>query len=388
MSLNLPSNYRSSVHPGAESLGQLSTPAKWTIMAMFTAAMTGMLLLGAEGVMRFRAAQKYGSTETVEDLYASDPITGLRIPIPGRHFGGRLTVNRLGFRGPEITVPKPADTVRLAFLGASTTWCAEVSSDDKAWPALVVEQLRLRFPSTKFDFVNGGVPGYTVAASLKNLNSRVGQLQPDIIVIYHATNDMSVELRALAKAQGIIGETRVAERSWLARYSLLWDLTEKNLQLARARQAVEDDTRRLSVDTRQIGEKFRHELAALVTASRAHGDRVAIATFSVQLRSWQNADQKTRASASALYYMPFMTPESLIQAYKRYNDIIREVATQTGALLIEEEDAIPGDPEHFNDTVHFRDAGSERMAHRVSQALAADPDVRRLLAGPKSPDLL
>jgi lysophospholipase L1-like esterase len=354
-------------------------------MGAFTVAVIGMLLLGAEGVMRLRAAQKYGSTETVEDLYAIDPIRGLRVPIPGRHFGGRLTVNRLGFRGPEIAVPKPADTIRIAFLGASTTWCAEVSSDDKAWPALVVEKLRLRFPTTKLDFINGGVPGYTVTSSLKNLDSRVAQLQPDIVVIYHATNDMSAELRALAKAQGIIRDTRVAERSWVARYSLLWDLTEKNLRIARARQALQDETSRLSFDAMRLGEQFRHDLTALITASKARANRVAIATFSVQLRSWQDAEQKTRASTSALYYMPFMSPESLISAYRRYNDIIREVATETGVLLIEGEDAIPGDTEHFNDTVHFKDAGSERMAERVSQALAVDRETHRLLIGSKHP---
>jgi lysophospholipase L1-like esterase len=352
-------------------------------MGAFTVAVIGILLVGAEGVMRLRAAQKYGSTETVEDLYATDPVSGLRVPIPGRHFGGRLTVNRLGFRGPEIVVPKPADTIRIAFLGASTTWCAEVSSDDKAWPTLVVEKLRLRFPTTKLDFINGGVPGYTVTSSLKNLAARIAQLQPDIVVIYHATNDMSAELRALAKAQGIIRDTRVAERSWLARYSLLWDLTEKNLRLARARQALRNETSRLSFDAMRLGEQFRHELTALVTASKARANRVAIATFSVQLRSWQDAEQKTRASASALYYMPFMTPESLISAYRRYNDIIREVAAETGVLLIEGEDAIPGDPEHFNDTVHFKDAGSEQMAERVSQALAVDKEAHRVLTGSK-----
>jgi lysophospholipase L1-like esterase len=77
--------------------------------------------------------------------------------------------------------------------------------------------------------------------------------------------------------------------------------------------------------------------------------------------------------------MPFMKPESLIKAYARYNEIIREVAANTGALLIGGEDTIPGDPEHFNDTVHFKDAGSERMAERVAGALAADPEARRVL---------
>jgi lysophospholipase L1-like esterase len=76
----------------------------------------------------------------------------------------------------------------------------------------------------------------------------------------------------------------------------------------------------------------------------------------------------------------------LIQTHGRYNQILREVWTRTGALLIDGEDMIPGDAQHFNDTVHFKDAGSEPMADRVAQAVAADPGVRRLLAGRKGPD--
>jgi lysophospholipase L1-like esterase len=250
-----------------------------------------------------------------------------------------------------------------------------------AWPALVVAKLRQRYPDSKLDFINAGVPGYTVATSHKNLELRVAPLDPDIIIIYHATNDMSAELRGLAKAQGIIGNSKVAERSWLAQRSVLWDLTEKNLRLLQARQAVQEATRRLTVEPSQIGEQFRRDLSALVLASRAHADRVALATFSVQLRPEQDGEQKKRASASALYYMPFMTPDALVEAYARYNDIIREVAVETGALLIEGEDEIPGDQAHFNDSVHFKNAGSELMAARVSSRLASDVYVSRILAG-------
>ena len=51
--------------------------------------------------------------------------------------------------------------------------------------------------------------------------------------------------------------------------------------------------------------------------------------------------------------MPFMTPAGLLDAYAQYNRIIAEVVLDTGALLIDDEMMIPGDSEHFNDTVHF-----------------------------------
>jgi lysophospholipase L1-like esterase len=106
---------------------------------------------------------------------------------------------------------------------------------------------------------------------------------------------------------------------------------------------------------------------------------VAVATFSARLRAEQTEEEQLRAAASALYYMPFMTPRGLIGAYARYNPIIREVAQATGALLIEGEFDIPGDALHFADSVHFTDAGSRAMATRVSGALARRADA---LAGP------
>ena len=67
--------------------------------------------------------------------------------------------------------------------------------------------------------------------------------------------------------------------------------------------------------------------------------------------------------------MPYLSPDGLLASFKQYNQIIREVAEKTGALLIEHEDDIPGDSVHFNDSVHFTDLGSKKQANRVVTAL-------------------
>ena len=120
------------------------------------------------------------------------------------------------------------------------------------------------------------------------------------------------------------------------------------------------------------------EIETLAVGDCLQARRVAVATFSIQLRSGQSADEQLRAAASRLYYEPFMTPQGIIDADRRYNEIVREVAAATGALLVDGEDDIPGDPAHFADTVHFTDAGSAAMAARVTRALARDPAVRKL----------
>ena len=74
-----------------------------------------------------------------------------------------------------------------------------------------------------------------------------------------------------------------------------------------------------------------------------------------------------------------MDPEGLIQAFQRYNQIIAEVAAETGTVLIAGETMIPGDSEHFNDTVHFKDAGSRIMSERRSRALLKRPSFQHLV---------
>jgi lysophospholipase L1-like esterase len=352
---------------------RLSGRIKSLITAVLSVVLCAVVVLAAEIAVRVRATIKYGSTATVEDLYTVDERIGLRVPIANLHIG-RINTNSLGFRGPEIAVPKPPGVIRLAFLGASTTWCDEVSGDDYVWPSIVAKKLGKIWPGRQVDFVNGGVPGYTMQSSLKNLEYRIAPLQPDVIVIYEATNDLSGELRDLAYAQGLLKQPSFQPLAWPAKYSLLWELVEMNLRILRAQRASEAKAQRLVLNPSKLGEPFRHQLTALVRAAQNRAPVVAVAMFATQLRRGQTPAHQRKASQSAMYYMPFMSPQGLIVAYERYNVIIREVAADTGALLIDDPDSIPGTSEYFFDTVHFTDAGSRAMADRVVKVLAGIPE--------------
>src|ERR1019366_8816319 len=117
-----------------------------------------VMALLAEGGMRIRQAIRYGPAigGGLETLFHIDPATGLRLMVPGLRTS-RLSSNSLGLRGPEIPLAKPEGTFRVAFLGASTTFCAEVSSDAMVWPSLVIDKLRAASPGQKFDFINAAL---------------------------------------------------------------------------------------------------------------------------------------------------------------------------------------------------------------------------------------
>jgi len=176
----------------------------------------------------------------------------------------------------------------------------------------------------------------------------------------------------LAAQAGIKRANLATEESWLGRYSLLWLLVEKNLALMGVEHGEPD---LLDLDADELGGNFRRNLIALVEDARELGAHdIVLATFSIHLRDGMTIEQQEKAMASARYYMPYMSKKSLLAGFERYNAIIREVAAETGAILVEGEYDIPGDPLHFNDSVHFTDEGSKRQAARVIEALLASPD--------------
>lgn len=360
---------------------KLSTRSKVILLASVTAILVAGLFLAAEALIRVRQYIRYGTTATADQLYRLDQASGLRVPIAGLHVG-RISTDSRGFRNPELEMPKPSGRVRIAFLGASTTWCAEVQSNEHTWPHLVSGALAPMVAPAKVDYINAGVPGFGVKRSLANLTHRVADLHPDVIVIYHATNDLSQELRSLARTQGIQRASVGLESSasWLSNHSVLWNLIEKNLVVMRAQRQNDATSEVLRFDPATLGDEFRRELTELIRKSQTVARLVVIPTFSTRMRQGQSAEEQRAAIASSLLYAPFMTHDGFVRGFARYNDIIRAVAKETGALLVEGENDIVGSEVHFVDSVHFNDAGSAAMAERVIRALKRSPQFADIAA--------
>lgn len=357
---------------------QLS-PRKKTIMGIVLVVFVMMVMMGmAEGFVRIRQYLRYGFTGTVQDIYQMDPVLKIRVPIPNLK-QKTIQINSLGFRSPELEMPKPPATIRLAFLGGSTTFCAEVSSNAMTWPHLVWQQLQTTYPDAHFDYVNASASGYLVHQSQARLTHHVKPLAPDIIVIYHATNDLARNTNRLARAKNIIPPDLTISHSWLSRYSVLWLLVEKNLQIWQRQQQAKAPVPKLTFTPEEITPTFQTELTSLIRESQQIASVVAVVTFTTKLRREQTPDEQLHAANTFLYYMPYMSIEGLLQGFEAYNRVIRDVAQETGAILIEGEYSIPGDDVHFNDSMHFNDPGSVLMAKRVSDGLVQSEALHTLI---------
>lgn len=353
----------------------------YKLLALGMALLVAVLSL--EGAVRVRQWLKHGSSSPTVHKFATDPASGLRIPEPGMQRGG-VSINSLGFRGPETTIPKPRGTIRLAFLGGSTTYCAEVSGNHAVWAHLVTESLSFRYPEIAFDYVNGGVPGYTTQESLRNLEFRIAQLEPDLIVIYHGTNDLSGDTRRLAEEQGL-SNGRPGATSLLAEWSTLWFLLEKNWTVYQRQANARRGDNRLEFQPSELSAPFRQRLATLVRRAKEVAPAVALVTFSHRVRHEQSDEEKLHASNTSLYYMPYMSVEGLLEGFDEYNRVIRDVAIHQAVILAEAGESIPGNEENFVDSVHLTDEGARRIADLVVQALTTADLFTQLVNRTQSP---
>lgn len=338
-----------------------------------------VLVLGAGGLevaARVRMAMRYGRATT--DVYETrlDPASGLAIPVPGP--AGPANINSLGFRGPEI--PPKSTAIRLGFLGGSTTFCAEAGEDANTWPARVCAALDADPGDARFEYVNAALQGFGLSESAANLEHRLGPLDPDVVFIYHATNDIVRDTRARALAAGFDASWG-DERSWLARISVAWDLIEKNARVAVRKRRAAEGAALLDVDESALAARFQERLEALIREAQARAPLVVVLTFSTRLRPEQSPQEQLLAATTSILYMPYMDPPRLLRIFAAYNDAIRRAAAATGALLVDAERAIPGDGEHFQDSVHLTAAGCARMAEVVAERLRGAPAFQALVEG-------
>jgi lysophospholipase L1-like esterase len=109
---------------------------------------------------------------------------------PGQYSKGK-TVNHHGFIStPEIPIQKSEGTIRIVFLGGSSTaGTGRNLADEETWPWKVWEILN-KGCSRKIEFINGALGGYTSFESYGRLWSRIRFFSPDVIVVYHGWNEM------------------------------------------------------------------------------------------------------------------------------------------------------------------------------------------------------
>ncbi len=350
---------------------KLSTKRK----ILFSAVCLFLALLVCEAGLRVRAWIKYGAANTAgsDEMCTIDPESGRRINRPGYEVEGTrhsIKINSLGFRGEEITQPKPRRTLRIACLGASTTFCTGVSSNEAAWPHVLQERLQKKHPEIAVQVINAGVGGWGIADTRDNLCQRVLPLEPDLVILYHANNDLARDTRKLAQERGLIGaeEGNISPTvKFLSSYSLLFDLVYKNSKILLGR--FDKKSGKLNGIPKDLPKRFRAELEAIHDELHSRHIPFVLATFITKYRRDQERSVQLANADVAFYYTPWMSIDDLLDGMDYYNAAIVKFARSRGVPVVEDRDYIPPDSKHFVDCIHLADDGCSLLADRFLRFL-------------------
>jgi len=165
-------------------------------------SLTAVLLsleLVARIYLRFVATEdafrRYATTEQLSERFRTGkfgPHPYLRFYLTPNYVRGLNRHNSLGYRGQEI-LDKRADEFRIVCIGGSTTYTSGVSDYRLSYPELLQQHLKsMGFKNV--NVINAGTPGWSTWESLVNLEFRVLDLDPDLVIIYHAVNDVGPRL--------------------------------------------------------------------------------------------------------------------------------------------------------------------------------------------------
>lgn len=299
-------------------------------------------------------------------------------------FADGKTVNSAGFIStPEVTVAKPRGTVRILFLGESST--AGVGGptalpDTVTWPWQVTDMLREKHPGLSIEFLNAAYGGYTSFESYGRLWSRLRFYEPDVIVVVHGWNEMYYfsTIDRIAKWRvlfdgswrfdAIQGTLKSFEPLWVDR--LIWPsqlLTRVRLRLAtpvggemggrpQAPTGLADhyDQRGLEI--------WRTNLRLIRDAARAFGAELFVAKQATLIVPGLSEEDRRRCQ----YELHGFNHDAHVNAFRAIYEVIEQEIPAGRIIPL---DRLSGQGALFYDHVHPTPTGARSFAELVTGAI-------------------
>jgi len=273
-----------------------------------------------------------------------------------RSLDGLNRHNALGFRGDDFPLGKPPGVYRIVCLGGSTVYDTEIEDHHLSFPARLEAQLREQ-GHPEVQVVNGGVGGYTSWETLVDYALRIRELEPDLVVLYHNSNDVHARLIDPAAFRwDNTGYRKVWcdrtpwwESSMLLRYlgvKLGLAAGNKLGEHVQARPAAPDPLATLAANGPGYFQRNTEEIVAL---ARQGGARVMLATFAYCAEHG--------SYSSEAYYQ---------QGFAQHDGVLRDVATRLEVPLYDFHAEMPTDLEYWADGVHNTAAGAQLKAQRFA----------------------
>ena len=275
---------------------------------------------------------------------------------------GRTSHNSLGYRSDEFPLEKPDGVFRIVALGGSSTYDVSIEDNAKTFTAQLEKLLHDDYGYQNVQVINAGVPGYNSWEILVNLEFRVLDLDPDLVIIYEGTNDVHARL---VEPYAYRGDDFGRRRAWQPPSVALWERSALFRILSRTmnitRQVSVDDfvsaptyvswpfesrLNEKNLDPAKILEEnppiyFRRNLENMIATAKEQEVQILFST-------WAHSPN-LNDYASEGYYQ---------QGFRENNDVVKEVAVSDDIPLFDFAAVMPQDAIYWADGRHVNEAGA------------------------------
>ena len=266
----------------------------------------------------------------------------------------------------EIENPKPKDLLRVNCLGASTTgnylWENGVPF---SYPMELEKELKKRFPEKTVEVNNCGNGGWTSKEILIKFLIDTIDTQPDIIILYHAYNDIRAYItegfeRDYSHIRKNLGETLYLYRI----ASLIPYIPLKGFNFL-INQVLSQNSRNSLIDSVSKGEinikkdfeglhVYERNIQHIINICKANGIKVILSTYCHFLY------EDIRTSDLHIKYHEGVILE---------NNVIQKLATLHNIPIVDNSKLIPLEEKYFVDSVHFTPEGMQFLAHNFADVV-------------------
>lgn len=286
---------------------------------------------------------------------------------PGAVYGP-VRFNQIGLRGPDVPVPLPVNTVRIAFVGDSKVFAAD-QVEASTLPARTIALLARRYPNCRFDYLNISGPGFSPGQLAGLWTKAAAPAQPSMAVILagSATDQLAPE-----------GAIAVNSDEGLFRHSALLRLVRRELlMLSPVAPRGEAAVAPLPV----LKARYHASLAPLRGAVGST-PAIAIGYRSRAARDRQVAGVQFGAPLFEARHLRQQVPGLSLSRARAVMALVltgmRDEATAAGWQFIDPLADLHTDPANFIDRSHFSPTGNARLAVAVADAAAGltSPDCK------------
>jgi lysophospholipase L1-like esterase len=308
----------------------------------------------------------------------SDPVMGYALK-PGYEAGG-IHINRLGFRGPELSTAKQPGLFRIAAVGDSTTF--GLAGEHCPYRAQLQGLLNAHEGGVKFEVVNAGVEGYSSWHALRLVETRIAGLQPDLVVIYIGWNDLystnpfqanspRSQREALSRSRGTFASWVLIGLDKLYLVQFLRGIIYKALPRVIAYvQPV--DTSPGKQPHPAATAAYKENLVELIATIKRTGAVPVLLTLPTVV-----SKQMSGKALSMVHYPTWARGnyKTFLAVIEAYNNVIRDTARERAIPLIDNASFIeslgPQKDKLFFDSLHLYCGGYKLLAEHMARQLTA-----------------